>query len=97
MPLIMKEFGIDIKDIYFLEGTGLKVSLFFHPAPAAAAAAVPLPAPAPARAPARARSDACCSIFHICCLLARGIGSYTTKEAAEQVLHSVELSKCYTV
>ena len=26
VPLIVKEFGIDIKDIYFQEGTGLKVS-----------------------------------------------------------------------
>ena len=26
VPLIVKEFGIDIKDIYFQEGTGLKVT-----------------------------------------------------------------------
>lgn len=26
VPLIVKEFGIDIKDIFFLEGTGLKIS-----------------------------------------------------------------------
>ena len=25
MPLIMKEFGIELKDIFFQEGTGLKV------------------------------------------------------------------------
>ena len=25
MPLIMKEFGVELKDIFFQEGTGLKV------------------------------------------------------------------------
>jgi hypothetical protein len=25
VPLIIKEFGIDIKDIFFLDGSGLKV------------------------------------------------------------------------